>query len=76
MLANLVLDDLGEILAAENAMIVLEARLNTWCSKPYVSRDDIESLGMLHRAIRAGLQAGRGKRIAELKKLEKGVQNE
>lgn len=66
-----ILDDLAQIVAALEALDVLESRTRHWCFRPYVSRDDIDSLSLELRRIRAGLAAGQGKRLEELEELER-----
>ena len=71
-LTALVSDDLADVAAAQQAMDVIWARLVEWTGKPYVSKDDVDSMSDELRRVEAGL---RTTRKYLLRVLEDGVEN-
>ena len=70
-LEGYVLDDIATILEGLLAVKVLRDLMTTLTGKPYVSQRDADTMNRELQRIEAALMAGRGRRVEDLKELER-----
>ena len=56
---NVLMDDLADLTAAEQAVDHLWGRLRTWCYRPAIIKSDVDALSDELRKIEGGLAAAR-----------------
>ena len=70
-LEGFVMDDIATILDGLLAVKVLRNLTTTLTSKPYVSQRDADTMNQELQRIEVALMAGRGRRVEDLRELER-----